>query len=219
MWEVQDSHSAKLLQFGSFATSSKSWRLFVCIQTLSPSQARIHDRGYLGTMQASFDSPHGWWHRAMWYLGGYNASSKLIATTALSFIDSMDWYYDAHGETLLTSANFSYNIKQWKLETFHQHMILCTFTDFEDQAGLLGVFVCLCSRDVLFILKWKALAFQTFQQLTFGFQWRIPEKLGKNHSGWVSTLPLHLNTWNRVSWNQNKSLYPWTPWNHFKWRS
>ena len=44
-----------------------------------------------------------------------------------------------------------------------------------------------------------------FQQLTFEFQWRIPENLEKTHSGWVSTLPLHL-----------KNKNPWTPWNPWK---
>ena len=64
------------------------------LHTLGPSQARIHD---LGTMQTSFDSPYGWWHHDMWYLGGCNASSMLIAATASVSQGHnwlMVWYYD-----------------------------------------------------------------------------------------------------------------------------
>ena len=66
------------------------------LHTLGPSQARIHD---LGTMQPSFDSPYGWWHHDMWYLGGCNASSMLIAATASVSQGHkwlMVWYYDMH---------------------------------------------------------------------------------------------------------------------------
>ena len=47
--------------------------------------------------QPSFDSPHGWWHHDMWYLGGCNSSSMLIATTASVSQSLSTWAYLTDG--------------------------------------------------------------------------------------------------------------------------
>ena len=54
------------------------------LYTWSPSQARIHDLGYPGTMQPSFDSPHGWWIRDRYLCGYWKLQADCHYTTRQS---------------------------------------------------------------------------------------------------------------------------------------
>ena len=108
----------------------------------------------------------------------------------------MDWYSDVHGETLLTLPTFhrTSNNGNWKPFTSiwlgtGWYRYIYPGIGLRRSSRTSRSF-CLPSFKRCFVHSEIAssLAFQMLEtQVTFGFQWRIPENWGKTHSGWVST--------------------------------